>query len=317
MPRRRPNSSGRLRPEISSGNTERVQCWAASGDSPSRIGPASLPIQPVLRCKRRSQLPRDRTPIRPHVLHMLPCRYEEGDMDAVTNGCNPLARNALGAAEQTTGQHQGSSLMDTEPVSFHEFDPAYDRAVRRVHLHHLNTLPGSTGVEIATHQAVGQGRQRPAHPPGSTLKRSLLLPELEPLYHHRLARITGMGHHTRDRVPNKCLSLTPRPSVGDQGYPRVPAKTKPGSQTDSFRTPPDGRRSHPPRSLRNAGPSPTALSQLPWTRKRASPSRPGGTGSSAPGHTPTPGQPCHPPCAGTLRTADRTPGLTARPGDRG
>ena len=34
-------------------------------DSPNRIGSASLLPQPVLRCKRRSQLPRDRTPERP------------------------------------------------------------------------------------------------------------------------------------------------------------------------------------------------------------------------------------------------------------
>ena len=61
----------------------------------SRIGQARTPPQPGLRCKRRSQLPEDRTPVRPHVLHSLPCRYAEGDMDAVTNGCNPKAWNAL------------------------------------------------------------------------------------------------------------------------------------------------------------------------------------------------------------------------------
>ena len=72
FPRDAPNSSGRLRPEISSGNTERVQCWAASGGSPSRIGPASLLCQPVLRCKRRSQLLRDSIPQRPDVLHSFP-----------------------------------------------------------------------------------------------------------------------------------------------------------------------------------------------------------------------------------------------------
>ena len=145
MPRRRPNSSGRLRPEISSGNTERVQCWAASGDSPSRIGPASLPCQPVLRCKRRSQLLRDSVPQRPYVLHTFPYRYGEGEVGAVANGVCPLARNALGAAEQTTGQHQARGLMDTEPVSFHEFDPAYDRAVGRIYLVNFNSLAVAPG----------------------------------------------------------------------------------------------------------------------------------------------------------------------------
>ena len=43
-------------------------------DSPSRIGSASPLSQPMLRCKRRSQLPRNSTPVRPHVLHPLPCR---------------------------------------------------------------------------------------------------------------------------------------------------------------------------------------------------------------------------------------------------
>ena len=38
-------------------------------DNLNRIGSASLLPQPVLRCKRRSQLSRNRTPVRPHVLH--------------------------------------------------------------------------------------------------------------------------------------------------------------------------------------------------------------------------------------------------------
>ena len=51
-------------------------------DSPNRIGSP----QPVLRCKRRSQLSRDRTPVRPCVLHSCPCRYGEGDMHAIAEG---------------------------------------------------------------------------------------------------------------------------------------------------------------------------------------------------------------------------------------
>ncbi len=34
--------------------------------------------QPVLRRKRRSQLSQNRSPVRPHMLHPLPCRYGEG-----------------------------------------------------------------------------------------------------------------------------------------------------------------------------------------------------------------------------------------------
>ena len=68
-------------------------------DSLNRIGSASPLSQPVLRCKRRSQLPRDRTPVRPHVLHALPCRYGEGDVNAVADGTDAPAWNTLRAAE--------------------------------------------------------------------------------------------------------------------------------------------------------------------------------------------------------------------------
>ena len=99
-PIRRPNSSRRL-PTGNRARTYRTGPHSShsAGLNPrislSRIGSASPPIQPVLRCKRRFQLPRDRTPVRPYVPHTFPCRYAEGDMDAVANGCNPKARNAL------------------------------------------------------------------------------------------------------------------------------------------------------------------------------------------------------------------------------
>ena len=86
----------------------------------NRIGAASRSPQPVLRCKRRSQLSRDRTPVRPYVLHSRPCRYGEGDMHAIAEGCYPPAGNALRTAKQTTGQHQVCCLVNAEPVSFHE-----------------------------------------------------------------------------------------------------------------------------------------------------------------------------------------------------
>ena len=71
-------------------------------NSPSRIGSP----QPVLRCKRRSQLPRYRAPVRPHVLHSLPHGYGEGDLNAIADRTNPPAGDALRTAEQATGQHQ-------------------------------------------------------------------------------------------------------------------------------------------------------------------------------------------------------------------
>ena len=44
----------------------------------NRIGSAFPLPQPVLRCKRQSQLSRYRTPVRPHVLHSLPCSPLQG-----------------------------------------------------------------------------------------------------------------------------------------------------------------------------------------------------------------------------------------------
>ena len=56
----------------------------------NRIGSASPLPQPVLRCKRRSQLPRYRSPVRPHVLHSLPHGYGEGDLYAIADRDKPI-----------------------------------------------------------------------------------------------------------------------------------------------------------------------------------------------------------------------------------
>ena len=63
--------------------------------SPNRIREASRSPQPMLRCKRRSQLSRDRTPVRPHVLHSLPHGYGEGDMHAIAEGWQGTVRRTL------------------------------------------------------------------------------------------------------------------------------------------------------------------------------------------------------------------------------
>ena len=144
-PRRRPNSSRRLRPGISPGNTERVPAQASPQASTRKkartgLGLASPLPQPVLRCKRRSQLPQNRTPVRPHVLHSLPRGYGEGDLNAIANGGNPSAGDALGTPEQTTGQNQSRSLVNAQPVPFHEFYPADHRAEGRVHLMDSHTF---------------------------------------------------------------------------------------------------------------------------------------------------------------------------------
>ena len=109
-------------------------------NSPNRIGSP----QPVLRCKRRSQLPRNRTPVRPHVLHTLPYGYGEGDLNAIADGTNPSAWDALGATKQASGQHQGRSLMYRQPISLHKLHPADDGTVGRVDLIDLHSLPVAT-----------------------------------------------------------------------------------------------------------------------------------------------------------------------------
>ena len=91
----------------------------------------------MLRCKRRSPLPRNRTPVRPHVLHPLPRGYAEGDLDAMTDGSHPSAWDALGTAEPTSGQHQGCCLVHAEPVTFHELHPANHGTEGRVDLLYL------------------------------------------------------------------------------------------------------------------------------------------------------------------------------------
>ena len=107
----------------------------------NRIGSASPLPQPVLRCKRRSQLPRYRSPVRPHVLHSLPHGYGEGDMHAIADGTYPSTWDALGTTKQASGQHHGRSLVHRQPVSLHELHPAHDGTVRRVDLFDFNSFP--------------------------------------------------------------------------------------------------------------------------------------------------------------------------------
>ena len=80
-------------------------------DRPNRMG--ALP--PMLRCKRQSQLPRYRSPVRPHVLHTFPHGYGEGDLDTIADRTNPSTRDALGTTKIATGQHQGRSLIPNPP----------------------------------------------------------------------------------------------------------------------------------------------------------------------------------------------------------
>ena len=100
----------------------------------------------MLRCKRRPQLTRDRTPVRPHVLHSLPHGYDEGDLNAIANGGYPPTGDALGTAEQASGQHQGRCLVDTEPVMLHELDPTDHRTVGRVDLVYFHPLAADLHV---------------------------------------------------------------------------------------------------------------------------------------------------------------------------
>ena len=228
-PRRRPNSARRLRPGFAPGNTERIPVQATPrvsyhADSLNRIGFAPPLPQPVLRCKRRSQLPRDRTPVRPHVLHALPHGYGEGDLYAIADGTNPPAGDALGAVERTTGQHQGRCLMYRQPVSLHELHPANDGTVGRVDLMDLHSLTVAAGDEVRLDLAVAETGQHPAVTTGLPLQGSLLLPEVQLLDDDGLADFSGVLHHAGHRVADESLRLV---SVLTVGHQRHPPRTQP------------------------------------------------------------------------------------------
>ncbi len=65
----------------------------------NRIRSAFPLPQPMLRCKRRSRLPRNRAPVLPHLFHSLLFRHDEGDVNVIADGSNPPAWDALGTAE--------------------------------------------------------------------------------------------------------------------------------------------------------------------------------------------------------------------------
>ena len=64
-------------------------------------------------------------------------RVDEGDTDPVADGGYPSTGDALGAAKETSGQHQVSRLVDAEPVAFHEFHPTNHRTECRFDLFSL------------------------------------------------------------------------------------------------------------------------------------------------------------------------------------
>ena len=216
-------AGGRAAPTVQGGSAREHRTGPRSSrpggtairDSPDRMGATP----PVPRCKRRSQLPQDRAPVRPYVLHPLPCRYGEGDLDAVANWADPPAWNALRAAEQTPAQHQGRSLVHRQPVPLHELHPADDRTVGRVDLKYLHSIPVAAGDEIGLDLAVAETGQHPAVPAGLAFQLGLLPLEVQPLNHDGLARLNGMFNDIGDRVPNQRLSLMAGPAVGHQRDP--------------------------------------------------------------------------------------------------
>ena len=131
----------------------------------------------------------------------------------------PAARNALGTAEQTPGQHQGRSLVDAQPVTFHELHPAYNRTVGRVDLKYLHSIPVAAGDEIGLDLPVAEGRQHPGVLRGLALQLGLLPLEVQPLNHDGLARLPGMLHHPGHRILDQRLSLMAGLAVGHQRDP--------------------------------------------------------------------------------------------------
>ena len=145
-PRRRPNCSRRLHPGVSPGNTERIPFQPPRVSChPRQPEPDWVSPEPMLRCKRRSQLPRYRSPVRPHVLHPLPLGEREGDLNAIADRTYPSTRDVLGITKRASGQHQGRSLMYRQPVSLHELHPAHDGTVGRVDRYDFNSFPVTSG----------------------------------------------------------------------------------------------------------------------------------------------------------------------------
>ena len=157
--------------------------------------------------------------MRPYVLHPLPCRYGEGDVNAIADGTSPPAVDALGTAEQTTGQHQSRSLVHAEPVTLHELHPADHRTVGRVDLKYLHSIPVAAGDEIGLDLAVAETGQHPGILRGLAFQLGLLPLEVQPFNHDGHARLPGMLHHPGDHIPDQRLSLMAVPAVGRQRDP--------------------------------------------------------------------------------------------------
>ena len=109
--------------------------------------------------------------------------------------------------------------MDTEPVSFHEFDPANHRAESRVDLMYLNSLTMAAGDEVGLDLAVAERRQHPAVPAGLALQDGLLLTKVQLLDNDGLPSITGVLDHPSHRIADQSLSLMSALAIGDQRHP--------------------------------------------------------------------------------------------------
>ncbi len=69
-------------------------------------------------------------------------------MNAVSDGTDPPAGDALGTTEQTPDRHQGGRLVHAEPVTLHELHQANDGIEGRVDLAHLHSFPITPGQEV-------------------------------------------------------------------------------------------------------------------------------------------------------------------------
>ena len=145
----------------------------------------------MLRCKRRSQMSRYGSPVRPHMLHALPHGYAEGDVATIVQRNSPPAWDSFTTTKQTTGERQGCCLMHAQPVSFHKLHPAYHGTVRRVYLIDFHSLPIATGEQVCLHPAIAEARQHPAMLCRLPLERGLLPLKVQTLYDNGLPCLTG------------------------------------------------------------------------------------------------------------------------------
>ena len=131
----------------------------------------------------------------------------------------PEEEDTLGAAKQTTGQHQGRCLVNPQPVPLRELHLASQRTERRVHLTNLYTLSVALRQKTGQRLGVTETGWHPTVFPGRACQNSFLLTKVQPLNDNGPAHTPGVFNDTRHGITYERLALMPGLAVGHQGHP--------------------------------------------------------------------------------------------------